>query len=77
MPCSGWQRVKSLRLLSRVALHCHFGLEAFDVAIDRGDRKHAPIALEAQQTIVVGDVAFDGEFIPLGSVADVVDRRDI
>src|ERR1700736_1820998 len=76
VPCSREQRVKSLRLLSRVPLHCHFGLEAFDVTIDRGDREHTPIALIAQQAILRHDIAVDRQFVPFLGVADVV-YRDI
>src|ERR1700730_6149467 len=65
---------EAIRHQRRFALHCQFGLETFDIAIDRGDRQHASIALIAQQAILRHDIAVDRQFVPFLGMADVVYR---
>ena len=50
-----------------------FGLEAREIAKDRGDRERASRATHAHKAVFAGDVAFDGEIVPLLGMADVVD----
>src|SRR5206468_11852976 len=56
-------------------LHRKLGLEACDVAIDRGDGEYAAVALVLQQAILSRDVAVDGDLVPFLGVADIVDRH--
>src|SRR5215472_5100293 len=56
-------------------LHLKLGLEAFDIAIDRGNRQHASLALVAQQAIPAPDIAVDRDLVPFLRVADIVDRH--
>src|SRR6202011_4445541 len=58
----------------RVPFHRYLGLEAFEVTEDRGDGKHAPIALEPQDTVLRGNVTLNRELIPFIGMADIVDR---
>src|ERR1700680_3918571 len=58
----------------RVSFHRYLGLEAFEVTEDRGDGKHAPIALEPQDTVLRGNIPLSRELIPLIGMADIVDR---
>jgi hypothetical protein len=65
--------VLQLEILNCAPLHFHFGLEAFEIAIDRGDCKHAPVPLVAQQAVLRHDIAVDRQLIPLLGMADIVD----
>src|SRR5262245_28105980 len=57
-----------------LALHRHFRLQVGNVAEDRRYGQRAAALLEAQQAILAGDIAFDGQLIPLLGMADIVDR---
>src|SRR5258707_12443926 len=59
--------------MPRIPLHCHFGLEAFDIPVDRGDGKRAPIAVETQKAGPARDVPLDRELVPFLGMADIVD----
>src|ERR1043165_8106833 len=58
-------------------LHRKLGLEACDVAIDRGDGEHAAAALVLQPATLAGDCAIAGDFVPFLGVADIVDRHTV
>ena len=58
----------------RRLLHRKLRLQAFEVAEDRRDREHAPVALEPQAAVLAGDIAVDREVVPLLGMADIVDR---
>src|SRR6478672_8298290 len=63
------------RLRLRTPLHRKLGLEACEIAVDRSHRKHPAFALVFQQAILRGDIAVDGDFVPLLGVADIIDRH--
>src|SRR5580700_2127646 len=58
-----------------VLFHRKLGLEACEIAVDRGDRQQLALASVAQQAIAPGDVAVDGDLVPFLGMADIVDRH--
>lgn len=54
-------------------LHLNPRLQVIDVPKDGCDRHNTVVALEAQEAIVAGDVAFDAEVFPAFTIADIVD----
>src|SRR5579863_6683838 len=57
--------------------HRQLGVEAGDVAEDRGDREHAAVASIADEAILRFDTAVDRDLVPPLGVADIVDRHVI
>jgi hypothetical protein len=53
----------------RLLLHLQLRTQVVEVAEDRGDGQEAAGALEAEEAVVGGDVALDGELIPALGVA--------
>src|SRR5438876_3011976 len=68
-------RLLPLSLDRSALLQGEFGLEALDIAEDRGDRQHAAVAAVANEAILRRDVAVDRQVIPRLGVADIVDRH--
>src|SRR5262245_52464777 len=56
-------------------LHRQFGLQAVDIAEDRGNCKAAPLVLEAENAVSRRDLTLDRDLVPFGGVADIVDRQ--
>src|SRR2546423_10944760 len=54
-------------------LHCHFRLQACEIAVDRCHREHAAAALVAQQAILAGDAALHCDLVPFLGMADIID----
>jgi len=67
-------RAQVAYLRSGGTLHHDLELKAFNVAEDRSDGEHAPIALEPQETVFARDVTVDRDLVPLLGVTDIVDR---
>ena len=65
------------RSAPRFPLHRKFGLQAGEVAVDRGNSEHTAPALVLQQAIPRGDVAVDHDLVPFFGVADLIDRHVI
>src|SRR3954451_2088210 len=59
----------------RVLLKCQFGAQALEVAIHRGDCKHATHALVFQQAVPRRDAAIDGDLVPVLGVTDIANRH--
>src|ERR1700730_3670219 len=55
-------------------LHHDLGLKAFNVAENRGDGEHAPIALELQETVLARDITVDRDLVPILGMSNIVDR---
>jgi len=55
-------------------LHHDLGLKAFNVAENRGDGEHAPIALEPQEAVLARDITVDRDLVPILGMSDIVDR---
>src|ERR1700724_4137800 len=58
-----------------VLFHRKLGLEACDIAVNRGDRQQLALAPVAQQAIAPRDVAVDGDLVPFFGMADVINRH--
>ena len=52
--------------------HGDFSLKAFEIAKDRSDRTHSPVALEAKHTVFVHDVAFGHNLVPCLRMTNIV-----
>src|SRR5271156_2207835 len=64
-----------MRSKRRVLLHRKLCLQACEIAVDRGERKHLALIPVAQQTIAACDVAIDNDLVPFLGMADIVDRH--
>src|SRR5260370_9758495 len=58
-----------------VLFHRKLGLEACEIAVNRGDRQQLALAPVAQQAIAPRDVAVDGDLVPFFGMADIIDRH--
>src|SRR5262249_27467275 len=59
--------------LGSLTLHHHFGLETFDIAKDRRDRKHTAVAFVAYQAVLCRHIAVDRQFVPSLGMTHAVD----
>src|SRR5215470_19857672 len=55
-------------------LHRQLRLQVLNIAVDRGDGEHTPVAPVAQQAILRRDIAFDCQCVPRLGMPDIVDR---
>src|SRR5262245_8035787 len=75
-PCPGRLGVPCRRCSGCALLfHGQFGLEAGDIAVDRGDGQGAPAAPIADQAVLGGNFTIDGDLIPGLCMPDIVDRQ--
>ena len=58
---------------SHLTLHFQLGLQALDVAEDRGDSQRPPFAFEAQKAVLGTNVSINRDLVPLFGMADIVD----